>query len=198
MSKSEHFEIHEGSQRRQLPALLVNIFGGPGLGKSTLAAHLFHALKIKGIEVASPEEYAKIAIWQGRSHLLDQQVVIAGHTWDTLVTLSSAVDVIIVDSPILLGAVYGRDREPACFSQLMLDLHRRHDRLNILLERNPFLSYDLNGRRESLDEARAVDELVKGCLNESGDAYTQSARPADNVEILVETIEHHVLETRRS
>jgi adenylate kinase family enzyme len=41
---------------------VINLFGGPGCGKSTLAARIFSILKLKDISCELINEYAKIAI----------------------------------------------------------------------------------------------------------------------------------------
>ena len=43
--------------KHKLP--IINIFGGPGTGKSTLAAYIFHNLKCRHVEVEVVTEYAK-------------------------------------------------------------------------------------------------------------------------------------------
>ena len=42
---------------------IINIFGNPGSGKSTIAAYLFTALKSRNIEVELVTETAKDLVW---------------------------------------------------------------------------------------------------------------------------------------
>mgnify|MGYP001627755498 CR=1 FL=1 len=156
--------VHRGSRTRPGDALIVNLFGGPGSGKSTLASRIFHELKCAGIEAACPEEHAKLALWSGQPWLLDEQTVLLGRTWETLHALRDKVEVIIVDSPILLCSVYAGEREPDCFHHLVLDMHRRTDRINILLSRDRAAGYSMNGRRESEAEAHAADARIRQTL----------------------------------
>lgn len=150
-------------------ALIVNLFGGPGVGKSTTAAEIFCLLKRAGVEAVAPEEHAKLAIWSGQPHLLDNQIVLLGRTWETLTALARQVDVIILDSPILLCSIYALRRESENFHNLCDELHRRHRRINILLQRNNRAEYTRNGRRESLDEARDVDAMIRARLERMGE-----------------------------
>ena len=47
-------------------ALCVNLFGGPGIGKSTTAAGVFNLLKLHGIETELITEFAKDLVWEER------------------------------------------------------------------------------------------------------------------------------------
>lgn len=47
---------------------VINLFGGPGIGKSTLAAGLFEHMKIAGFNVELVNEYAKDMVWEQREY----------------------------------------------------------------------------------------------------------------------------------
>jgi nicotinamide riboside kinase len=182
------FEILPGSRTTPDHALVVNIFGGPGTGKSTLAAAIFCALKQRHIETACPEECAKLAIWSNQSWILDHQPIILGRTWETIYTLLDKVDVIIVDSPILLCSVYARDREPMCFHQMVGDIHKRTHRINLLIKRDTQIGYSTNGRRETEREARLVDERIIGTLDAFNEPFVTCSSDQSLVERLAETV----------
>ena len=55
---------------------VINLFGGPGVGKSTTASGLFYEMKKARLEVELVTEYAKDAVWEGRTSLLDDQIYI--------------------------------------------------------------------------------------------------------------------------
>ncbi len=181
-----------GTRRDQQKALVVNIFGGPGLGKTTMAARIFAELKSADIEAANPEEYAKTAIWEGRPDLLDDQVLLAGRTWKTLHTLTRSVDVVVMDSPLLLGSVYAGDREALHFHQLVVDLHRRSDRMNILIERDPLSAYATRGRRENEAAARDIDDRIRLCLDAQGEEYFLTPAFRENAEAIAARITEFV------
>lgn len=44
--------------------LLVNLYAGPGAGKSTGAAYIFAKLKMAGVDCEYVSEYAKDRVWQ--------------------------------------------------------------------------------------------------------------------------------------
>jgi len=173
-------------------AVVVNIFGGPGSGKSTLASRLFSEIKRRDIEAASPEEHAKLAIWSGQPWLLDEQTVLLGRTWETLHALHDKVQVVIVDSPIMLCSVYAHDREPVCFHQLVADIHGRTPRTNLLLSRDPSIEYSMNGRRETAREARIVDERITTTLDAHNEPFNEIGRSDANVEVIADAITAHL------
>ena len=43
---------------------IVNLYGGPGTGKSTTAAALFAEMKIRGVNCEYIQEYAKDKAWE--------------------------------------------------------------------------------------------------------------------------------------
>lgn len=185
-------KILSGTRAKAQDALVINIFGGPGSGKSTLAAELFFELKKHHVETACPEEHAKLAIWSGQPWLLDEQAVLLGRTWETIHALQDKVSVIIVDSPILLCSVYARNREPVCFHQMTADLHRRTNRINLLLERDPQTEYSTNGRREDENQARIVDEQILTTLDIHNEPFTQIARDKSGADLIVQAVQEHL------
>lgn len=163
--------ILEGNRTQDCPALMINLFGGPCIGKTTMAAGIFLRLKMLGIETANPEEHAKIAILKGQPHLLDEQLIILGQTWETLHALSDKMDAVVVDSPLLLCSVYAEGREAPHFHDTVVDFHQRLPRLNLVLNRNPSLAYSQSGRREDSFAAANMDSRIRAALERAGEAY---------------------------
>lgn len=58
--------------------LVVNLFGGPGSGKSTCAAGVFTLLKLSGVNAELVTEYAKDLTWEKRHVTLANQHYIFG------------------------------------------------------------------------------------------------------------------------
>ena len=59
-------------------ALIVNIFGGPGVGKSTTAAAVFALLKLHNIEAELVTEFPKDLVWEKRAYTFENQNYIFG------------------------------------------------------------------------------------------------------------------------
>jgi nicotinamide riboside kinase len=173
--------ILSGTRAKTTDALVVNIFGGPGTGKSTLAAQIFAQLKMQHIEAACPEEHAKLAIWSGQPWLLDEQAILLGRTWETLSALVGRVDVVICDSPLLLCSVYAGEREPLSFHNFVIDLHKRTHRLNLFIERPLDQAYSTNGRRENEDQALVMDQRIKAALRDAQEPFLEVSTTDDIV-----------------
>ena len=53
--------------------LVINIFGGPGCGKSTTATGVFSLLKLHGVNAEFVSEFAKDLTWEERYKTLKNQ-----------------------------------------------------------------------------------------------------------------------------
>jgi nicotinamide riboside kinase len=131
--------------------LVVNLFGGPGTGKSTLAAALFSNLKIKGVNVELVTEFAKDLVWSERNKELQDQVYILGKMYHKLWRLKDKVDVVVIDSPLPLCVYYDQGKTPG-MEEFVVGLFNQFKNINILLERN--FPYQQEGRYQ--DESGAV------------------------------------------
>lgn len=144
--------------------LVANIYGGPGVGKSTTAAEVFAALKRDGCNAEMAHEYAKDLTWEERHSALDFQPYVATRQAWRVHRLLGRVDVIITDSPILLANVYkGAGFTPA-FSQWLFDIHHSWETLDVLLERDPRRAYNPAGRTQTEEEAHGVDAAIRFML----------------------------------
>ena len=149
--------------------LVTNLFGGPGLGKSTLAAGVFSLLKLHGVNAEYVPEFAKDLTWEERHKTLANQYYIWAKQYHRMWRLSGEVDVIITDSPLLLTLMYGE----------ICDTHRdtvlqtfgdTFDNVNYVLHR--VKDYNPKGRNQTLQEAREVDASVTEMLQSKQIPYT--------------------------
>ena len=53
--------------------LIVNLYGGPGSGKSTGAAYIFSMLKMVGVDAEYVTEFAKDKVWEGNQEVFKCQ-----------------------------------------------------------------------------------------------------------------------------
>ena len=150
-------------------ALVINLFAGPGVGKSTTAARVFAELKLHGVNCEMALEFAKDKVWEESFRTMDDQIYIFGKQFHRIWRLKDKVDVIICDSPLPISIVYDKENSQA-FHQLIMEQFDKFDNYNFLLERGS--DYQTEGRVQTEEEAREVDKVVKRVLDENRIDYT--------------------------
>lgn len=150
--------------------LLVNLYAGPGAGKSTGAAYIFAKLKMAGIDSEYVSEYAKDRVWQGDQFVLQHcQLYVTGKQCLKVARLLGKVDVIVTDSPIAIGAMY-TDEKP--YQDVCLyEAKKYKNTFNIFVDRRK--DYNPNGRNQTEEEARNIDQRILDFLNDNGIEYTR-------------------------
>jgi len=149
-------------------SIVVNLFAGPGTGKSTIMAGVFHTLKWKGISCEMAPEFAKEVVWGDRHAQLDDQLYIFAKQHHRLRRLVNKVDVVITDSPLMFGILYGHT-ESEKFKALVHETFNKYENLNYLLSRTK--PYDPAGRTQSKFEAIDLDRNIEILLATWGVPY---------------------------
>lgn len=132
---------------------VINLFGGPGAGKSTTAAGVFWLLKNRGLRVELVTEYAKALAWAKRGEELTDQFYIYAKQHHRQHVLKGQVDFCVTDSPLLLPLLYNQT-EPPSFRQYVIDNWHRYDNINFFINRvKPYVAL---GRWQTAEEADAL------------------------------------------
>ena len=138
---------------------VVNLFGGPGVGKSTLACDLFSFMKKRGDNVELVTEYAKDMVYEGRDNILNDQLYILAKQNRRLARLAeSGVEWAVTDGPLPLGLVYGA-AESFPLVQMIMECYSKYDNFNFFLERSKFVDYQPEGRVQQTVEEALVKDL---------------------------------------
>lgn len=149
---------------------VINLFGGPGTGKSTTAAGLFNKMKKLGLKVELVREYAKDLVYDERHNVIkEDQLYIYAKQQRRMKILHDHVDYIITDSPLFLSVVYGRMYKNLnkYLEQYIIDNNFKYENINIFLNRNlKEHKYQEYGRSQTLEEAQDIDTNIKNDLNE--------------------------------
>jgi len=154
---------------------VVNLFAGPGAGKSTLAAEIFYKLKNLGYSCEMVREYVKEWAWAGRKISAFDQFYIAATQAQIESTLYGKVEFLISDSPLLLGCFYEKyNHGDSIALPSAIRLMNRAERLgveyfNFYLIREK--DYDSRGRYESKEEASELDGHLEQFLMNNGINY---------------------------
>jgi hypothetical protein len=157
--------MHEGKDRgATMKATIINIFGGPGIGKSTIAAGLFYALKRKHLLVELVPEYAKELTYADSDRGLGDQLSIFAEQNSRLRTVADKCKYVITDSPLPLNIIYHNPATNIVPQRLFFDLvmgtFSQYKNFNVSLLRDPTREYQTLGRREDLRAAKAIDEQI--------------------------------------
>ena len=150
---------------------VINLWSGPGCGKSTTAAGLFYALKCTHAEVELVTEYAKDMTWERRYNILEDQIYVFAKQQRRLGRLKGhALDWVITDSPIPLGLCYLQpDLDSVHFRNLVWNVFDSYENVNFLLERH--VPYKSTGRNQSEQQAVDIDNKVKTLLTDAQVPY---------------------------
>ena len=138
---------------------IINLFAGPGAGKSTTAAMLFARMKLLGYNCELITEFAKTLTWQGRQKVLvSNQAYVFAKQLHYLDSVVGQVDYIVTDSPILLSAIYAPTTYPTSFQPFVLDIFNRYSNINFFIQRAK--PYNPVGRNQTEGEAAEIDSKI--------------------------------------
>lgn len=164
---------------------VINLFGGPGSGKSTTRAGVFNLLKLKAIDVEETTEYAKDLTWEKRFNTLgDSLYVLAGQN-HRLHRLETQVEWCVTDSPIIISSAYNEYIDKAIFYNLVMELYGKYENYNFFIKREKV--YNPKGRNQTEDEAKAIDDKIRAILTAREIEYTEVV---GNKETAQEIISH--------
>lgn len=134
---------------------VINFFGGPGSGKSTTAAGVFHEMKMQGYSVELVTEYAKDVTWDKRFDLLEDQTYVFAKQNRRLARLQGQVEWAITDSPLPLAMLYMPKDYFRTFEPLVMEVWNSYQNISFIMRRH--FEYQTIGRKEDLLAAGQLD-----------------------------------------
>lgn len=140
---------------KKTDTLLINLYGGPGAGKSTLARGISSKLSLKSYLCEYVDEVAKGWVWEERFKSFDYQLYLFSKQHRNIARLMGKVDIIVTDGPLLFSLLYGSDKVPSTFEQLVLEISRSIKSVNLFIERDK--QYEPRGRMQTKEEAIEKD-----------------------------------------
>lgn len=170
---------------------IVNFFGSPGTGKTTMAAETFAEMKKRGLSCELVTEFAKMAVWENRMDAMKNEIYLFAKKHHSIQVLNGKVDYIIIDSPLLMTVVYNnRYGRVKWLNELALSEHKKLDNFNVFLKRRCGL-YEKEGRIHTEEESREIerdlDALYRKLLND-GEIVMKEFVEDIKVEYLVDRI----------
>lgn len=142
---------------------VVNLFAGPGAGKSTTATGVFYTLKGKyNINCEYVSEYAKDLAWENNTTLIADQLHVTSNQNRGLERLRGKVDFAITDSPLLLSIHYSTNYFLKSFENMVTELFNSYDNINFFINRKK--EYNPIGRFQTLEQAIQADHDIKNLM----------------------------------
>lgn len=168
--------------------IVVNLFAGPGSGKSTGAAYIFSQLKLNNINAELVTEFAKDLVWQQDFTALKNQLYVLGNQSLRLSRCVDKVDVIITDSPLLMNCTYCPLEEPYHddLVQVVFKDWSKYNNLNFFITR--VKPYKKVGRLQTEAEARDKDNEILACLATFQEKYDVVPGDREGYDKIVETV----------
>lgn len=145
--------------------LVVNFYGGPGCGKTTAALELTAALKKAGYNVEYVSEFAKQLVLENKTELLKDQQYVTDGQYDLLNRIRNNADVIVTDSPVLLGLVYGKYNGISDeYARKIRSYYDSFDNFNMFVERPVGSAFQTEGRVHDESQSVQLDGEIKDML----------------------------------
>ena len=152
----------DSNLRSKQPLRVVNLFGAPGMGKSSIASGLYYQLKKMHESVELCREYAKYLVISSRHwQLREEQLYLFAKQHHELFILRGNYRMAITDSPLPLTAFYAApDATPESFYQCVADYNATFDNLNFVVTR------DLKANGSVFEEAGRVHDRTSAIVAE--------------------------------
>jgi len=154
--------------------IIINLYGGPGTGKSTTSADLFAQLKREGVNAELVSEYVKQWAWERRKPVNYDQFYFFGKQSRKEYSLFDQVDVVVTDSPVPICAYYakafGTPKQAELFVEMTKVYYQMcendgHTHVHYFLNR--VKPYNPSGRFQTEAQAKQIDFEMKLFLVDS-------------------------------
>lgn len=163
---------------------IINIFGGPGIGKSGIAAGLYSKMKANHMNVELVTEVAKDYVWEDRINVLtSDQLIIFAEQHRRIDRLRGQVDYVVTDCPILLCIPYIPKGSYTLLEPLMAETAQSFENINIILNRAEGTHKD-EGRYHDLGESIEKDEEILAIVDKYDPNYFKTPVDENTVETL--------------
>ena len=175
---------------------IINLFGGPGIGKSSIASGLTYKLKKKHINCDNPYEFPKALAWDENHSAIQDQLYVLANQHRGIVKSFGKVDYIVLDSPILLsltyrnyykGTEYPSSLYGESFDKMVLDTFNQYDNINIVLDRADGV-HNNDERYQNLEESKELDGVIENSLIENNIPFHKIKVDDDTVDNIIELI----------
>lgn len=164
---------------------IINLFGGPSVGKTIYASGLFSMMRLQGYNCELIVEYAKDLAYEKRIGTAKNQIYVFGKQYKRMQSvIDNDVNYLVTDSPLLLSLVYEPENYFSSFKSLVREVFSGMNNVNFYLTRG--LPYSTVGRFQTEEEAKQIDNTVLNVLHENGVEYKLLDVSSNEPKILLE------------
>ncbi len=152
---------------------VINFFGAPGVGKSTMAMLLTSMFKRSQIDAEVSLEFVKEYIHTGNENLLAYQNYIFAQQERQLRILlnSKEAEFAITDAPLLHSVFYAPENYPVYFKDLVFEIFNSYDNINFFINRKH--PYSFNGRIHSQEKSDLIAKRLPAFLINHNVPFTE-------------------------
>lgn len=145
---------------------VINLHGGPGIGKSTLMYQLTGEMKAQGYNVELVMEYAKELVFDNPAALKGEPHPIFEEQHKRIKRLVGNVEYIVCDSPLLLSIIYPElyGVGDYFYFEAVRDAIDELNNIDIFLLRSG--GYNTHGRIQTETEAIDLDDRILNALTD--------------------------------
>lgn len=156
---------------------VINLYGAPGAGKSTVRAGVFWLMKSLHLDVEEISEHAKELVHSGQTwQFQDAQLsILAAQHHRQLLVARSGYEYAVTDSPLALCSFYAPEGYLKSFDAVIEETNSHYDNHNFLLTRyaSADAPYDPRGRTQTRDEAVQAELRLRSFLHERNIVFTE-------------------------
>ena len=140
---------------------VINLFGGAGAGKSTMAASLFAHFRFQNrYNCELVPEFAKEVVYEGNRRNLGDQLYLFGNQEHKLSNMKrEGIKIAIVDSPLLMALCYAHVQgyqEMAALTTIVTAVAHQYGNLNVYIRRP-----DEGNFRKNKKWSYQIDDAIK-------------------------------------
>lgn len=147
---------------------IINLYGSPSTGKSTLASGLFYRMKVAGYNVELADEWIKEKVFEQDPYPFTDQLYTFAKQNKRLNQLVDKADYVICDSPLLQICVY-KSREPEIFDEMALAYYNQYENINVFLHRNH--EFKQEGRVHNEEQSKEIEIKIGEMLDKYNIPY---------------------------
>lgn len=155
---------------------VINLFGPPGIGKSSLKSGLFWHMKSRHESVEEIQEYAKYLTITDRTwQLREEQLYLFAKQHHSMFVLRGKYEYCITDSPLLLTAYYApKDVTPPAFYDCVKQYDDTFNNINFFVNRdlsNLEEHFEEQGRWHKREDSIRIENEQREFLDKWGVSY---------------------------